>query len=278
MKLEIRKLNKAFKTNQVLKDIDLELETGHIYGLFGRNGAGKSTLLKCISHQISPDSGDITIGDKKVGEKAFQAMVCHIGEENLFLNGFKAGAILKFIAAENGSSLERMEALSEKFSLPLKRKWEKLSTGERTILKNIIALESTAAFILLDEPILGLDAPHREMLYRLILERAGEDKCFIISTHIIEECADLTDQILVLRGGRIIIDSPTEEETMDVFEIAGEEEKVLLASRNMKIISKEKNALGCFVVAKGKPEEVDGIRYGKADLQKYFISLVKEER
>lgn len=276
MRIDVEGATKRYRETLALDNVSLSFSTGHIYGLFGRNGAGKSTLMKSISNRIGLDRGKIAIENRLVKDSPDDfGKICHVGEENLFPSSSRVREIFKLFAAETGADEKDMSTLADAFALDTKSKWEKLSTGYRTIFKDILALSSPAAFILLDEPILGLDANHRELLYEEILKRATEDKCFVISTHIIEEVSHLVDEIAIIHHGRIIVKGPLEEELKDVRLVSGSEDAVRKAVENAAVVSARKFGKISKYTVKGPVDTVDGTTVETLDLQKYFVELTR---
>ena len=102
--------------------------------------------------------------------------------------------------------------LSRQFGLSLKKKIVNLSTGYASIFRLILGLSVNTPYLIFDEPVLGLDAQHRDLFYRLLIEKFMETSCtVVISTHLIAEVENLIDHTIILREGRILRDAPTEE-------------------------------------------------------------------
>lgn len=105
--------------------------------------------------------------------------------------------------------MEYATVLAGRFGLNLKKKLKGLSTGYLTIAKLIVALASNAPYTFFDEPVLGLDANHREMFYREMIHCYSErPRTIVISTHLIEEIADIIEQVVMIKEGKILLDRP----------------------------------------------------------------------
>lgn len=99
--------------------------------------------------------------------------------------------------------------LSRQFGLSLKKKIVNLSTGYASIFRLILGLSVNTPYLIFDEPVLGLDAQHRDLFYRLLIEKFMETSCtVVISTHLIAEVENLIDHTIILREGRILRDAP----------------------------------------------------------------------
>ncbi len=101
--------------------------------------------------------------------------------------------------------------LAGRFELDTAKRFKELSTGYASILKAILTLASNAEVLLFDEPILGLDANHRDLLYKEILSNfIKRPKTVLISTHLIDEVADILEEVVIIEKGRIILKGPVE--------------------------------------------------------------------
>lgn len=209
---------KSYGTNQVLKELDLTIRPGCIYGLIGRNGAGKTTLLGILTGQNTMDKGQVTYGGAPVWEnRDVLRQICFSRELNAMgLTGQNALKVRDYLRAASifypGWDKEYAARLLAKFGLEEKKAVAKLSKGQMSMVTILIALASGAPVTILDEPVAGLDVVAREDFYRLLLEDYGKTgRTFVISTHIIEEAAQVFERVLILDGGVIREDAPTEE-------------------------------------------------------------------
>ena len=209
-------LKKNYGSQQVLRDLDLTIEPGHIYGLIGSNGAGKTTLLSILTGQNTKNGGEVTYGGEPVWENP-RALgdLCFARELNPSseVAALKVGEYLlaaKLFCPRWDAAYA--DALLKKFGLDTKKRISKLSKGQMSMVTITAALASRAPVTILDEPAAGLDVVMRERFYRLLLDDYAETgRTFVISTHIIEEAAGVFERVIVLDEGRIIADAPTEE-------------------------------------------------------------------
>lgn len=278
MKLEVQNLRKHYGQNLVLDGISLTFESGNIYGLFGRNGAGKSTLFRCINDLLPYDDGSILLDGAEYRDLAREKrkMLAIANEDNLFPADANIKAMACAYAYLRNIDEEKLLSDIERFSIPLKKKWEKLSTGEKTMLKNVFAINSGASFIFLDEPVLGLDAINRDELYRRLLEDFSEEKTYIISSHIIDEVASFASYIYFLDSRRIVLEGESELIQQQSFILSGNSVDLAGVKGNFSIISRG-NRLGSeYMCVLGKIEEVPAsVKMEKTDLQQLFIEMTK---
>ncbi len=277
--IEVKGVSKNFGTLAALKDVNVHFEENKIYGLLGRNGAGKSTLLNVITGRIFAEQGTVTI-DGEVSAENDRALknIYMMSEKNYFPEGMKVRDAFKW-TKEFYPAFDRAyaDSLSAKFELNTNNKIKSLSTGYASIFKLITALATNAKYILLDEPILGLDANHRDLFYRTLIEKYSENPCtIIISTHLIEEAAGVLDHVVILKNGEIIRDESKDNLLAGSYMVSGVAAAVDAYCAGRSVLGSD--SLGGLKTAyitgaadeSGVPE---GLAVSRMDLQKLFIQL-----
>ena len=217
-KLVCENLTKQYGHKTVLDHINLTLESGKIYGLIGRNGAGKTTLLSLMSNQNPISDGTATIDGQRIWEnpKAL-SHICFSRELNLSAESALSSYTLKAYLRAAETYLPHWDKdmagrLLELFGLEKKKKLGKLSKGMLSMVTILVAMASKAEFTFLDEPVAGLDVVAREQFYQLLLEEYTETgRTFVLSTHIIEEAADVMEEVIILDKGKILMMENTQE-------------------------------------------------------------------
>lgn len=210
-KLVCENLTKQYGKKTVLDHVNLTLESGKIYGLIGRNGAGKTTLLSLMSNQNPISAGTATIDGQRIWEnpKAL-SRICFSRELNLSAESALSSYTLKAYLPHWDK--EMAARLLELFGLEKKKKLGKLSKGMLSMVTILVAMASKAEFTFLDEPVAGLDVVAREQFYQLLLEEYTETgRTFVLSTHIIEEAADVMEEVIILDRGKILLKENTQE-------------------------------------------------------------------
>ncbi len=275
MNLELKSVTKSFGSKKALDDVTTVYETGHIYGLLGRNGAGKSTMIKLCTNMIYPTSGAITLdGNQYFDNPSLKRNIFALGEENPFVSDEKVYKVFRQAADYGGHDRAEMDDLASRFELPVKKNWAKLSTGYRTIFKDILALTSTSPFVFFDEPILGLDAAHRELFYTLLLERFTPERCFVISTHLIEEVSALLDSVKIIHHGRLIVDEDKDTLLSDISKVTVTSEELKNVTGSYTVLSKSESLGKVTMTVRGSISAPDGC-VTRADLQDAFIALAR---
>ena len=206
--IEAENLTKHYRGVTAVNDVSFALEGPGIHGLLGRNGAGKTTLMQLISGQEFASSGTVKLfGEPPVENVRVLSRTCFIKESQVYPDGFKAKHVLKAAPWFYPQwSHDLAGQLIEDFRLPLDRVIKKLSRGQRSSLGAVIGIASRAELTLLDEPYAGLDAVARHVFYdRLLADYSEHPRTILLSTHHIDEAADLLERVIVIDSGRILM-------------------------------------------------------------------------
>jgi ABC-2 type transport system ATP-binding protein len=201
------------KKNQVFDNLDLELESGHIYGLMGKNGAGKTTLFKLICGLSFPKSGIVSVDGRTPADRqpGFLADIFLVPEE-ISVPALTPG---KFAEINGGFYLgfdqSRFSELLEKFELDAGQNCLRMSNGQRKKMMLAFALTANTRYLLLDEPTNGLDIPSKAAFRSVLASALTEDTTIILSTHMVRELESLIDSVIILDGHRIILDKTIDQ-------------------------------------------------------------------
>lgn len=280
--LELKNVSKSFGAVQAVKQVSFTLESHKVYGLLGRNGAGKSTILNMISGRLFADQGQILLDGKSIEERdSALGQMYLMSEKNLYPDGKKIKQIWKWTANFYPQFDQNMaESLAAKFGLSTSKKVKSLSTGYGSIFRLITALSSKASFIFLDEPVLGLDANHRELFYRIIVEYITDHPCcLLLSTHLIEEAAGLLEEVLIIKDGEIIKSESREKLLAQGYTVSGVANLVdrFLVGKNCLGIDSLGGLKTAYILGNLEETEVpSGLEIGKMDLQRLFIQLTNQ--
>lgn len=274
-------VSKTFKDIRALDNVSVSFEEGKIYGLLGRNGAGKTTLLNCITGRLFPTGGEIRVdGELSMeNEKALRKLF-YMGQQELYPEEMTVQKVFAWTKLIYGNfDTEYAYALCEKFGLNPKKKTSKLSTGYRSIYKLITALAVDVPYLLLDEPVLGLDAGHREMFYRELLESYGRNpRTIVLSTHLIEEAASLLEEVIILHNGKVMCHKTCEELLHSGYTVSGKQSEVDAFIAGKQVLSQQSIGGLKTAVIYGQPEKdmPETLETGRMDLQKLFVAMTEE--
>jgi len=223
--LSFEDVSKAYSGVPVLTGIGARIEPGTFVAIAGENGAGKSTLLKIIAGITDADAGEVRRGDDIVPANTVAAHAAGIAlvpqeleplrdltiYENLFLA--HESSTLGFL--KRGEMIAKAKELLTRFGLDLdpKTKAGSLSVGNLQLLEIMKAVASGADFLLLDEPTSSLSEHEVERLFVILDQLREEGIAALFTTHKMPEIRRLADRVVVLRDGRLILDSPIDDVT-----------------------------------------------------------------
>jgi ABC-2 type transport system ATP-binding protein len=251
--LRLARVSKTYSGNvAALQDVNLDIPSG-MFGLLGPNGAGKSTLMRTIATLQEPDEGTIHFDDIDVRQDktALRRVLGYLPQEFGAYPRTSAEAMLLHFAALKGiHGQQRKEAVEDllvhtNLWTVRKRSVDKFSGGMKQRFGIAQALLGNPRLIIVDEPTAGLDPAERRRFQNLLAE-VGEDRVVILSTHIVDDVADLCSRIAIMGQGRIL---------------KGGEPKKLTAEMNGRLWAK--------VVSK---EDAEGVRKNHAVLSTRFRS------
>lgn len=288
--LQASHITKRYGKKEVLRDVSLTIEPGVIYGLIGRNGAGKTTLLSILTAQNTHDEGTVTYGGRPVweNEKAL-ADLCFSRElsgQILFgQNTYKVRDYLRAASAYYPHwDKEYADELVRRFGLDVKKKICKLSKGMMSMVTIVLAMASKAPITILDEPVAGLDVVAREDFYKILLDDYTETgRTFIISTHIIEEAANVFEKVIILKDGQIAAVENTEDFVNSFAFVSGKDEDVDAVTAGFEVLSTERFGRQKGAAVRAARATVEKAAAGRdvdvspVSLQKAFVYLTGEE-
>ena len=277
--LKVSHLTKKFGRHVILNDVTFTLEPAKIYGLLGRNGAGKSTLLNLISNRIFPTSGSIKLGEDEVNTDKTSDKIFLIGEDNLYYKQVTINQMFDLADAAYGNfNYKNAQQMLERFELDGASKFDKLSTGQKTAAKITLALNVNADYIFLDEPVLGLDANHREIFYQEVIKTyQARPRTIVISTHLIDEVQQLLEDVILLYHQHIIEDDSVQNLLSRAYDISGPAKLVEQCTTGLRVLGKEDlgNIRTAHVFDQLPDDRIlpDQVQIDHYDLQHLFIYL-----
>ena len=207
--ITIKNVVKKFDDFEVLKDINLNVEKGSIYGLVGPNGAGKTTLMKCIAGIYRLNGGEILIDGKKSYENIdIKNDLIYISDDLFFFNNFSIKQMGKLYSkVYTNWDEERFNKLKDVFKIDINRNANKLSKGMQKQVAFWLAISARPKVLLLDEPLDGLDPVMRRTVLSIIMEDVAESNTTImISSHNLRELEDVCDHVGILSNGMMLIE------------------------------------------------------------------------
>ncbi|MDY5120504.1 MAG: ATP-binding cassette domain-containing protein [Treponema porcinum] len=213
--IEVSNVSRVFGTFRAVNDVSFSIPTGQIVGLLGPNGAGKTTTMRMITGFLKPTSGTIKIDGTDITENPVESKrkIGYMPESAPLYGDMIVDDYLRYIA--------RMQQQDENVKVPLlckecgleevmHKNIGELSRGYRQRVGLAHALMNDPEILILDEPTSGLD-PNQVEDVRALIKEIGKTRTVIISTHILSEVEMLCSRVIIISGGKLVADSPTDQ-------------------------------------------------------------------
>lgn len=207
MKIEIKNVSKSFQKQEVLKNVNMELKPGKIYGFIGPNGSGKSVLLKIICGFYEPSIGEVLFdGINVIKNNTFPPDTRAFIEKPNFLSDLTGRENLELLAnIQNKIGLKEIDETLEKVGLSKDKNklYHKYSLGMKQKLGIAQVLMEDPKVMIFDEAFNGLDEKSSKEIRNLILKEKSKNKIIILATHIKDDVSILCDEVYKFDGGEV---------------------------------------------------------------------------
>ncbi|MFZ4522279.1 MAG: ATP-binding cassette domain-containing protein [Bacteroidales bacterium] len=197
------------KSRVVFENLNLEMNSGHIYGLLGKNGVGKTTLLKLLTGLSIPQSGSVDLDGSTPSKRQpdFLEGIFLVPEE-ISLPPVKPLTFAKINGPlYSGFDHSRFRELLKNFNVDEDQNFSKMSHGQRKKALISFAIACNTKFLFLDEPTNGLDIPSKGIFRSLLASLFSEDRTIILSTHQVRDLQSLIDSVVILEDGKVVLNS-----------------------------------------------------------------------
>lgn len=272
--IEVRSLRKSFDGFTALDGLDISVPDGAVYGLVGPNGAGKSTLIRHLAGILRQDAGEVLYDGEAVFENpAVKAQIAYIPDAVFYYPGASVkDMMLLYRRMYPSFSEERYNKLAPAFGIAPERSFKRLSKGMQKQAAFWLALSLCPKYMLLDEPLDGLDPVMRRQVMKLLLADVAErGTTVLVSSHNLRELEDVCDHVGIMNGGRMLLQRPLSElqdSTVKV-QLALPEDREL--PEGLEILHKSVTGRLYQLIVRGTAEEVTNVL---AAAQPFFIDVL----
>lgn len=207
--IEVKNVTKRFGNMTAIENISLCVEESSIYGIVGYNGAGKTTLLKIISGIYKPDEGEVLINGENVYDNgAIRSDLFFIADDLFLLRGASLDAMKKMMQGYYPNFSESVyRNMVDAMGLDTKKSITSFSKGMQRQAQIVLAMASMPKYLILDECFDGIDPQKRNLCKNIFIEYMAESGCSIImSSHNLQEVADLCDRVALINGKTLTMD------------------------------------------------------------------------
>ena len=207
--IEVKNAVKRFDGFAALDGATLSVPAGSVYGLVGPNGAGKSTLIRHLTGIYRQDEGTVQVGGENVWENAaLKARIAAIPDDWYYFLQSTVRDMMRFYKGFYPSfSMERYERLKEVFQIDEKRTIRRLSKGMQKQVAFWLALSCMPDYLILDEPVDGLDPVMRRQVWSLMMGDVSErGTTVLVSSHNLRELEDVCDHVGIMDHGKVLLE------------------------------------------------------------------------
>ena len=213
--IEIRHISKKFRNRVAVDDVSLQMNTG-IYGLVGPNGAGKTTLMRILATVLPMDQGEIQLGGKVVDQRTLRKYIGYLPQKFSFYKDLTLKEALVHVGFMKNMPKQNIDAEVQKVLQQVnlsERQNDRIGTLSGGMLRRLgiaQAILGDPEVLIVDEPTVGLDPEERKHFRRLLADIA-ENRIVLISTHIVEDIAEISTELIVMKNGKIIAEGTANE-------------------------------------------------------------------
>lgn len=274
--IEFAHVTKQYGDTTAINRLSLRIPDRGIYCLLGRNGAGKTTFLKLLAGHIAATEGKITADGKNVSPSHMPESVNFIESGSPQFNMRVSELIDAAAGLQDGFDADFAKKMTEHFELNGKKRYKQLSFGMKTMVTAIITLANNSKIILLDEPTMGFDAVMRDQFNTLLLESyEAHPRVLIVSTHLIDEIAKVTERLIIIDKGTLLLETGIDEIDEKAYTLSGSAQVVIPLLKGLNCIGKTE--AGSMVAAHIYGDRITpppGISVDRISLQDFFVALV----
>lgn len=276
-------LTKSFDGFKALSHLNMNVKKGSIYGLVGTNGAGKTTAIKHITGIYRADSGEVLIEEDRVYDnRKIKERIGYIADDLYFFAGYSLFEMANFYKGlYKDFDMIRFSAMVKRFALDPNQKLSRFSKGMQKQAVFILTLATKPDFLILDEPIDGLDPIIRKLVWNYIVEDVAErEMTVLVSSHNLRELENICDSIGIISKGKMVIERDLDELRADIHKVQvafPQETKIADILTGLTVLHREKRGSVELLIIRNHKEKVEEAFLKEKPLVFDMLPLTLEE-
>lgn len=290
--IETKDLNKSYGKNRGIKDLNISIKEGEIYGFIGPNGAGKSTTIKALLNFIFPTSGEaIILGMDMVKDShKIKEYIGYVPSEVKYYNEIKVKDLIKYTHSFYPSiSKNDVDSICNELELDMDKKIGELSLGNKKKVAIAQALIQKPKLLILDEPTNGLDPLVQKKLFNILKREKEKGNTVFLSSHNLVEVQNLCDRVCVIKEGKIVdiieVENATNKLGLKVTLTSVEIKESDILNITDKIINKNKDTFTFiyskevdFLIKEISKYRIEDLLIEKENLEDAFMNYYEDDK
>jgi ABC-2 type transport system ATP-binding protein len=260
--IQMKEIKKTFEKHPAVKNVNMTIEKGSIYGLLGSNGAGKTTIIKLLAGIYKQDSGEVLLDGKAIYEnEVLKEKIFYVSDQPYFYPQYTVKQMAQFYKSIYSSWNEsRFIKLADVFEFSMNKKIQTFSKGIQRQAAFWLALSTMPEILILDEPMDGLDPVARKKVKNLLIQDvADREMTILISSHNLREIEDICDHIGILHNGTLLLEKDLDDLKSDIHkvQVAYKGNPPANLEDSLKMLHCEKRGSVMVCIIRGKEAEIE---------------------
>lgn len=263
--ITVNNVSKSFEGFMALSNLEMNVKKGSIYGLVGTNGAGKTTVIKHIAGVYKEDQGLIQIEGEPVYDNAFiKERIGYVPDDLYFFGSYSLKEMGRFYKGVYPNwDQGRFDAMITRFGLNPNQKLTQFSKGMQKQVTFILTMSTRPDYLILDEPIDGLDPIVRKSVWKYIVDDVAERKMTVlVSSHNLREMENICDAIGIISAGKMVIERDLDELRSDIHKVQlafSDKGKAEAELEALNILHREHRGSVELLIIRNRKDEVEAV-------------------
>lgn len=263
--ITVNNVSKSFEGFMALSELEMNVKKGSIYGLVGTNGAGKTTVIKHIAGVYKENKGIIQIEGEPVYDNSYiKERIGYVPDDLYFFGSYSLKEMGRFYKGIYPNwSQDRFDAMVTRFGLNPKQKLTRFSKGMQKQATFILTLSTKPDYLILDEPIDGLDPIIRKLVWKYIIDDVAErEMTVLVSSHNLREMENICDAIGIISKGKMVIERDLDELRSDIHKVQvafSDKDQARNHLETLNVLHREHRGSVELLIIRNRKEEVEAV-------------------